>query len=542
MEKNLKRIMVFIGIAFIALIIRLAYIQLIGHDQLAAATRAQSLISLEGSNTRGIIYDRSGVPLVADKKSYVYIIKESEFDDSAAQLLQTVDAHKVSSDNDGYCVYSSPNYVKDVGHQLIKECGAYILQSSARYSENQTAAHFIGYVNKMDSSGAAGLELMCNEELSGLNRKVYAVADVKGNILPGRGLLIASDDEKDSYVKDGIRTTIDKDLQLKVEEIIEDKKASEGKNCAVVVLDSQGGGVVAMACTPDFDPSEAEMYLNSNGSELINKTTQGEYPPGSIFKIVVTTAALETGISMNKTYNCSGHVTMDGITIACDTGGEEGHGEIDMDDAFALSCNSYFIQLGQEIGGDVITETAKSMCLGKSQLEGFPQESAGHLMTAQECMGNGIGNLSIGQGQTLVTPLQMAAATNIIACGGVDKGVHILMDEEVEEQQVVPISVATDVGEMMKKTAEEGTGTIVKSIENGQARAAVKTGTAEYLSGDNSKSHGWMTGFAPCENPEYVITVLVEDGGSGATSAGPIFENILRYIEESGSYSQPTLT
>ena len=542
MIRNIKIISAVVLAIFIALTIRLAYIQIIGHEQLAAATRAQSLITLEGSNTRGIIYDRHGAALVADKKNYVYIIKESEFDSNATRLLQKVDARQVSSDNDGYCVYSSQGYDKEIGHRLIKDCNAYILQAAARYNENQTAAHLIGYVNKMDSSGAAGLELMYDEELSGLNRKVYAVADVKGNILPGRGLLIASDDEKDSYVKDGIRTTIDKDLQLKVEETIDAKKTVEGKNCAVVVLDCQGGGVVAMACTPDFDPTKAEVYLDSDGSELINKATQGEYPPGSIFKIIVTAAALEAGVPENKTYNCSGHVDMDGITIACDTGGDEGHGLIDMDDAFALSCNSYFIQLGREIGDDTIIKTAQAMCLGKPQLAGFPQESAGHLMTAGESMGNGIGNLSIGQGETLVTPLQMAAATNIIACVGMDKGVHILMDEEVEERQVISANTAGVVAKMMKKTSEEGTGIIVKSPETGKARAAVKTGTAEYMTGDEDRSHGWMTGFAPCENPEYVITVLVEDGGSGAASAGPIFENILRYIEESGSYSQPTLT
>ena len=157
------------------------------------------------------------------------------------------------------------------------------MQASSRYSDHQTAAHLIGYVNKKDASGAAGLELMYDEQLAGLNRHIYAVADVNGNILPGRGLIITSDSQKDSYVKDGIRTTLDKELQQAVEDIIDEVS----NDCAVVVLDSDSGGVAAMACTPGFDPNDINSYIGGTGDELMNKATQGEYAPGSIFKIVV---------------------------------------------------------------------------------------------------------------------------------------------------------------------------------------------------------------------------------------------------------------
>ena len=535
-EKRLKKIMIFIGVLFIALGMRLAYIQLIGHKELSAATQAQSLISLEGSNTRGIIYDRNGAALVADEKSYIYIMKKEAYTKKAESLLKETGAERVTSDDESHYVFSSTGYDKETGEELIDKCGAYILQASSRYSDEQTAAHLIGYVNKSDASGAAGLELMFDEQLSGLNRRVYAAADVKGNIIPGRGLLITSDAKDDSYIREGIRTTIDKELQKEVEEIIEEEK----NDCAVVVLDSKTGGVAAMACTPGFDPAKADRYVKGKGDELVNKATQGEYPPGSIFKMIVAAAALEQGTDEEKTYVCSGEVKLQEVTIGCDTGGDGGHGEIDFEDAFAQSCNSFFIQLAQDIGDEKIAELAYDMGLGEMVIEGFPQESKGHIMSEQERNGDGIGNFAIGQGETLVTPLQIAAMTNIIAAEGIDKGTHLLMDEEQDERRVISEWSAKKIREMMKLAAKEGTGNVLGTNGEGEPKAAVKTGTAEYGT-QEGMTHGWMTGFTPIDEPEYVITVLVENGISGSKSAGPIYRQILEYLEESGSYSRPTL-
>lgn len=556
---RLKIIGIFIGIVMLALTLRLAYIQVVGHEELSAATRAQSLIALEGSNTRGIIYDRNGEPLVADEKHYIYIIKDSDFTEDAEILLQQVDAEVVSSDNEGYQVYSSERYDKSAGGRLIKENNAYILQASARYGDRQHAAHYIGYVNKGDLKGAAGLELMYDDQLYGFNRRVYAAADVKGNILTGRGLIIASEAGRDSYVAEGIRTTLDKALQIEVEDIIGEME----KDCAVVVMESKTGGVAAMACTPGFDPDNVDEIINRESSQdeytdedmsedmsgdvLINKVTQGEYPPGSVFKIVTAAAALENGVDMDRTYHCSGHALLDGLTIKCDTGGDTGHGAINFEDAMAKSCNSYFVQLGQDIGADKIIEMAEEMGLGKEVLDGYPHESTGHLMTEAERSGNAIGNLSIGQGETLVTPIQIAAMTNIVANDGVDKGVHILMGEKQEQKQVMSAETASAIRQMMESASVYGTGALLGLVESVSAQedgnetaAAVKTGTAEYASSEGMSSHGWITGFTPCEDPEYVITVFVEDGGSGSASAGPVLKKIIEYLQDSGSYSMPT--
>lgn len=552
---RIKVISIFLLAVFIALTIRLAYIQLVGHEELSAATRAQSLIALEGSNTRGIIYDRNGEALVADEKQYIYIIKDSDFTEEAEELLQQVGAAIVSDENTGYRVYSSKKYEKATGKKLIKNNNAYILQASARYGEDQIAAHYIGYVNKGDLSGASGLELMYDEQLSGLNRRVYAAADVKGNILTGRGLIIASEAGKDSYVAEGIRTTIDKALQKAVEDII----GEMGNDCAVVVLESKTGGVAAMACTPGFDPDNVDELINNEtvsadgkndeGHEdaLINKVTQGQYPPGSVFKIVTAAAAMEDGVDIDKTYYCSGHAVLDGLTIKCDTGGYAGHGNIGFEEAMARSCNSYFIQLGRDIGADKIIAMAEKMGLGQEVLDGYPHEATGHLMTEEERAGNAIGNLSIGQGEILVTPIQVAAMTNILANDGVDIGTHILMGEKQEQDQVISADTAAAIRNMMESASVYGTGAALGLVEDSSASehgskaiAALKTGTAEYTAADGMRSHGWITAITPCDEPEYTITVFVEDGGSGSLSAGSVLKKIIEYLQDSGSYSMPT--
>ena len=216
MRRNLKRVVWILAVLILALVARLFWIQILGGEDLKQAACDQSLISLQGANTRGLIYDRNGLPMVADHKRYLYIIRKKDMDFQAAKLLASADAKETGSRGD-YYVYSSRKYKKAIGKKLCEKYNAYILQASCRYQDHQTAANLIGYVNQGDSSGAAGLELMCDRQLSKSCRRLYAAADVKGNLLPGRGLIAESG-------KNGgrgeVRTTIDKKLQEEVEAVM----------------------------------------------------------------------------------------------------------------------------------------------------------------------------------------------------------------------------------------------------------------------------------------------------------------------------------
>ena len=138
--------------------------------------------------------------------------------------------------------------------------------------------------------------------------------------------------------------------------------------------------------------------------------------------------------------------------------------------------------------------------------------------------------------------MQVARMTSVIANGGTDKGVKILMDGDAAEDQVISGNTAEEIAEMMAETVRSGTAaTLDMTDDSGEPETAVKTGTAQYGSEGSYGTHAWITGFAPCKAPEYTVTVLVEDGKSGSGTAGPVYRQILDYLKSSGSYSKPTL-
>lgn len=527
MTKRWKILIITFTVITVALVGRLVYIQIAGHEDLSAAAYAQQQIVLNGADTRGTIYDRNGNPIAGQQQEYIYIIEEKNFDGETMNALNQLNAKEVPGQKGAYRVFTSETYLKSTGERLIRNSDAYILEAGRRYQENQSAVHMIGYINQSDSSGASGLEVQYDDILSMLNKKVSTTADINGQLLRGKGLTVTTAADTDSYIKDGITTTLDLTLQKKVEEIM----GASDKKGAAIVTKSDTGEILASVSTPGFDPGKVEEHMKSNDGELINKVTQGEYPPGSVFKIVVAAVALESGISPDEVFSCSGSETIDGRTVACNTGGETGHGSISFADAFADSCNCAFIQMAQRVGADAIIDMARKMGLGDTVLSQYPGEKSGNLMTSGQSTGAAIANLALGQGQTLVTPLQVAKMTGIIANGGLDTNLSIVMgqDEIQVTDRCISEETAKKLQKMMKKTMLTGTGKGLKS----DISMAAKTGSAESMQAGVEVVHGWITGYVPAESPEYVITVFVEDGRSGSGAAGPLFAEIAQYLGDS---------
>ena len=157
-------------------------------------------------------------------------------------------------------------------------------------------------------------------------------------------------------------------------------------------------------------------------------------------------------------------------------------------------------------------------------------------MSVKESEGAAIANLSIGQGENLVTPIQVAAMTSIVANQGKNAGVKITVTEKSDEAECISPETADVLQEMMKATMVSGTGS---SLEL-QVSAGAKTGSAESMQGGQEVIHGWITGYVPAENPQYVITAFVENGRSGRAAAGPIFSEIAEYIAEHGMLDYET--
>ncbi|MDD2217590.1 MAG: penicillin-binding protein 2 [Eubacteriales bacterium] len=529
-NKISKRSNIFFAIcitAMVLLIAKCAYIQLIAGPVFAEAASRQQTVSLEGADRRAFIYDRNLTPLTGINREYVYIIKKANVQrGDPEKILDIMGAEHISGSNSDYFVYSTEKYSKHYSDILVNQYGAYIFECDRRYSDNQLAAHIIGYINPYDNKGVSGIEEELNDLLSSVERKTYVYADRDGRILPGAGGIIKGTESDQDII-----LTIDINIQSELEEIL-----STAKNkCAAVIIDSGAGEILAMASTPAYNPNNVAAYMGSQNAELLNKVTQGEYPPGSIFKLAVTAAALEKGTATPDTvFHCTGSEHLGNIEIGCSTGGETGHGDITLRDAFAYSCNSAFIQLGKLVGSEDIISMAHKMGLGETPLKDIPNINTGSVTQNKDAQGAGIGNLSIGQGNMLVTPLQIARLTNMIANNGNDIELSLIKNSDeiatvsadfskrYSKRKLISGVISEDTSEklrqMMRLTAEYGTA----SIKNSSISFAGKTGSAE----DGKAVHGWFTGFAPAENPKYTITVFVEEGKSGRAAAVPIFNKI----------------
>ena len=528
----MKKRLIFLYACFVlvlgALMVRLTFIQLIDSEQFASITARQQRITLDGADNRGTIYDRNMNPLTGAENDYIYIIEKGKITTNTVRILETIGAKRVSNNSKRYYVYRSKTFNKDAAYILKRDYNAFMIKEARRYSDVQPAVHFIGYINETDGNGACGLEKDFNDILSRKQKVVYASADGKRMIIPGLGIYSSENDSDCSIV-----TTLDIKIQKKAEEILNES----GYSGSLIVTDASTGEVLASASSPSFSPYNIKEYLDSSNREFINKATQSQYPPGSIFKLIVAAAALENGVvTTDSTFTCKGYEEINGIRIKCSK--EEGHGTITFREAFAKSCNSAFIQVGILTGGQEILDMAEAFGLGQKSIPNLSGEKNGLLPDMKDILGAGIGNLSIGQGKLLVTPMQATRVTSIIASQGIDRGLSLVKyttsNEKVnkmdayEPVRVISANTANIIKDLMVDTVTFGTANNLTTDLG--IKIAGKTGSAQSSYNGEEVVHGWFTGFMPADNPKYVITVFVESGGSGRNSAVPLFEQMALFL------------
>ena len=497
MKKRLIFLLVCFSLVLVFFVARLAQIQILEEEKYASVTARQQRIILNGADDRGTIYDRNMNPLTGAVEDYIYIIEKNKMNEIAEKILDDIDAHKVANSSKQYFVYRSRIFNQDTAYVLKRDYDAFMMKSARRYSEDQLAIHLIGYINEKDDTGACGIEKAFNGILSKKQKVVYASADGKRMIIPGRGITSTT-----FHSDCGVITTLDSGLQRKAEAVL---KAS-GYYGSIIVNDPATGEILASASAPSFDPYQITEYLDSNNKEFVNKATQSQYPPGSIFKIIVAAAALEKGVADPDTqFECKGYEEINGIRINC-TGGEHGHGLLNLQQAFAKSCNSSFIQLGIITGGEDILKMAKRFGIGQKALNSSAEEKTGLLPELSDIQGAGIGNLSIGQGKLLVTPMQAARVTTIIASGGMDSGLTYIKGvmnggafkntESRNSKRVISSKTAQTIRDFMVDTVDYGTANNM-SADLG-IKIAGKTGSAEASYYGEETVHGWFTGFFTC--------------------------------------------
>lgn len=502
-----------------ALCARLYYIQILCGDALSEGAEGQQAIQVYSRNQRGVIYDMNMTPLTDSCQCYYYLIEKTKADNQLRLLIEKYGCQEAGTMGEKYAVYKSEKFSRSLNQEMISRYGAYPFCCGTRYKVNQTAAHLIGYVDS-DGIGQSGLEKQYQYRLASPEAALKLTGDGAGQPVAGLGL--HQESENNRLNPSALVTTIDKALQEKVEDILRGR----GARGAVVVMDTASGQIRAMASTPAFDPNQLDGYLTSDQGELINKAVQGQYPPGSVFKIAVAAAALESGAADESfTFTCTGKTEVNGVEMICDSR-KEGHGKVNMNQAFAYSCNCYFAQLAKKTGSENIVEMARRLGLGAAVLEGYPGEEAGCFPVEEDRMYSGLANLAVGQGNLLVTPLQIAQMTNIIACGGISHRPEVVMKQESLDNpgnRRVTRMTAEALAGMMKEVCLSGTG----SGNAAHASIAGKTGSAE-AGGDIV--HGWFTGYFPADHPRYTVTVFIENGKTGSGSALPVFEEIVNWL------------
>lgn len=375
-------------------------------------------------------------------------------------------------------------------------------------------SHVVGYSTK----GKTGIEYLGNMALLNSNASI--------------GEKIQNEISSQKNIGDNVVTTLHVNVQQAAYDAL---GAYDG---AVIVTEPSTGRIIAMVSKPDYNPNEIAqiwdgLVEDDSSSVLLNRATQGLYPPGSTFKIITALAYYrQNGQDVSGYhYQCNGSFTYNGHRINCYHGSS--HGSEDFKTSFAKSCNSSFANIGVSLDLDGLNDTCEEMLFNHKLELPFATARGSYVLGAQ-AEDYDVMQTAIGQGRTQITPLQM----NMITCAVANEGVAMtpyLIDRienyngsTVKQFQPEKYAVlmtpeeASFVSDLMAGVVENGTATRLRGLSY---TAAGKTGSAEF-SADKSDSHAWFTGFAPVEDPKVCVTIIVEGAGSGGEYAVPVAKRI----------------
>ncbi|MPZ13462.1 MAG: penicillin-binding protein 2 [Chloroflexi bacterium] len=580
----------------------------------AASENSQRQVSIPAP--RGVIYDRKGEILARNTGSFVVAIVEKDLPTERraevlgrlAGLLGTgvteieasLDRNRDPDDifNPVPVRTQAPREVAfTIAEHGWELPGVQIVVDSVReYAEGPLLAHVLGYLGSpsreeyeqryraegygiRDKVGISGVEASYEAELRGRAGQLTVEVDAAGQLL-------RDVQEQPPTPGENLQLTIDLGLQRAVSEIL-DAKVPDDSSGVAIVADPRNGELLALVSIPTFDPdvfsrpgdgASMAALLSDANLPLFNRAISGQYPPGSVFKLVTGIGALEERTAnRNTTVNCNGQFVVPNEyfpmqpTILRDWGVL---GRLNFVQGLAQSCNVYFYTLG---GGSVTGSVPMVAGLGAERLATYaerlgygeptgidlPGEEAGRIPTpawkianmGEEWLKGDTYHMAIGQGDVLATPLQVADATNAIANGGPVATPHLGMAVKDDEGQTIrtldfpatrTLGLRPDVLSLMW----EGMRAV---LETDQLKAyrlpnvvvAGKTGTAEHPGAEvngNLPTHGWFTSFAPAENPEVAVTVFLEKGG-GPSDATPVAMDIMKaYFDRRNAVRNPAVS
>lgn len=484
---------------------------------------------------RGVIYDRNGVILAENEPGFRLVDSSS----SKARQMTRDEALKMEVSND-------PQY------QNLE------IDSIRSYPLGSSAAHILGYMGEItsdelkdpnyqnyrigDQVGRSGIEEIYEKVLKGTDGGEVFEVDAQGN-------KVRTLRKVDPVPGQNIYLTIDAHLQQFAYTQLEAGIKKVGSCCgALVAEDPKSGQVLALASYPSFDPKNINPALIDPNSPMLDRAISGTYPPGSTFKIASSLAGLSSGkITPQTTFEDTGVMNLGPFTFAnwyFTQYGRKEQGPVDIVKAIQRSNDIYFYNLGATIGENILGDAAKKLGMGNILGIDLPGEARG-LIPDDAWKEKNIGTVwypgdtlheAIGQGYVLVTPLQILNLTSTIAADGRQYPPHLALKITSPGNALVKQfkfdsyqnSQFTDVDiQLVKKGMKEvpQNGGTAWPFFTFTIPTAGKTGTAEF--GDpKDRTHAWYTSFAPADNPQIALTVLVEAGGEGSNTSAPIAKQI----------------
>ena len=513
---------------FFCLIVSLSLLMLrlytLATDPAVRSGNPNGTLTVEAAEARGTIYDCAGRPFVNETTQRVAVVSPVE---TALPLLRGAVQPDALDDAAARLAKGLPAVVP-VSRDVSGE-GVLTLERPIRYSGAFLIPHLAGYCDG-SGVGVCGLEKSCEKLLAARTCTVTFPVNAAGRVLGGAGTQVR---DEGVCTQRGVVLTLDKTLQS----VMRDTMLRSGiRKGAAVLLDAQTGDIKALVSVPEWDVLHLESSLHDPDSPFIDRALNA-VSVGSVYKILVSAAALECGVPETFTYTCTGSTQQDDVLFHCHL--RSGHGELQMADALRHSCNTWFIELARQIPLRRLLELSAAAGLGSAaELAPDLAGDAGTLPDESELTTDAArANLAFGQGRLTATPLQIAAMTAVFANGGVyhaprlvlatqnDAGVQTVTEPDAGTR-IVRASTAEALRRMLVYAAQN-TAQFTSFHDCGGKTATAQTGV--YAQGAE-KLNAWYSGFFPADEPRFVLTVLCEDGNSGARDCIPVFEEIAEKV------------
>jgi len=588
-QRRLPFLAAFIILFTLILFIRLWYLQAVKGEYYYDQAESNRIRPVKIRPPRGIIYDRSGRPIVENELAFDISLVPEDAQDLEATIdkLSAIvklrpeairaaldDAAPVRTKYDPVKIREEAPWDEVAvveAHQDDLPCAIVEPEHRRHYPYAGLASHQLGYIGKVSQAqrkqeqsdiglltGQGGLEKVYDKYLRGNAGRRMIQVNAAGRKVKDLGI-------EEPRPGTDIYLTIDLDVQKAAEEALGDRSG------AVVAMDPNTGEILALASHPNYDPNlfprgiapkDWTRLTNDPTHPLYNRAIQSVYPPGSTFKIIVSLAGLESGIiKLDDKVNCRGYITSGKHAFRCWKKG--GHGAVSFHQALVESCDVYFYTMGERIGWDRIAQYARNLGYGSVTGIPLPEEKPGLIPTTEWKKkktkepwypGDTYIN-SIGQGFVLVSPIQACQMMSAIANGGNfyrptllkmtrnrETGAVTTFSPERKNQVVLDPTALGEVRKALTGVVNEPGGT-AHGAQTPLALVAGKTGTAQVITqkipgrklSEDTQDHAWFIAYAPVDDPKIAVAVLVEHGGHGGGAAAPVARKVIEeYMKNVG--------